>query len=438
MKLAPGDPGLTAVVQRIFTMYAEEHASLSAVADRLNSDGIASSKQSRWTPSMVSYVLQNEAYNGTLLYRFRNKERPSDLLNLRDGASDRVIRCEGAHAAIVPHALWDAAQARLRTISHRKTDGMLLRDLQAYRARWQPEKNVPEEVVTGSDLRRGYGRPDVEIITTAKVEEASARVFKAVGEQMLVTPFEGSYLIDHLLHVGVLVSLPHARFGGLHWNFSFTGEEREDVILGFAFSPPPSVQHVETFFFRASHFRRRVRNVQPLLDIDARKQRYTRLGPEEVPISLLRYAIRFRGTRAEARLLEALRGRTKVSLRAIAEEIGWPVASARTLYRKLEIRGENLPALKNTRSRKRLTVICPHCLRSRSLAPAVVLSLRTDVCFECLHRPPVRTPNRLVVVCPDCGMRRLLTPSDVARRSGGLETPCRKCTLRRARLRRTP
>jgi DNA-directed RNA polymerase subunit RPC12/RpoP len=126
-----------------------------------------------------------------------------------------------------------------------------------------------------------------------------------------------------------------------------------------------------------------------------------------------------------------------VSLDAVAAELSWPDASTRALYRKLEIRGEAVPPLTNRRVGKRLTVTCPHCLRTRSLSPSVVLTLNTDVCFECLHRPPTITRNKLVAECPRCGARRLLSKAQVAERSAGLQTLCRRCAMAKARAARS-
>jgi DNA invertase Pin-like site-specific DNA recombinase len=433
VKFAPGDPAHVAVIQRIFELYGREERSLNDIAARLNADGVPSSKGSRWEPGMIAYVLQNDAYVGTLVYWFRNGEKPSAMLNLRDSDTDRVVRCEKAHPAIVDRALWDVVQARLRSMSHRKTDAMLLGDLRAARKRWRGTKRAPTEVVTAHELRNSYGAADESIIGQKVIATAVKTLFERIGTEMLVTPFDEGFLLDHLLHVGICVSVPHARFAGLHWRFLFTGEEREDVMLGLAFSPPPLVCHVETFFFRVSQFRKRAQEVRPPLDPAVKTQRYTRFTADESPADLLRYAIRFRGTRAEERLLATLRGRERVSLEAVANELAWPVTSTRTMYRKLELRGEAVPPLTNARAGKRLTVTCPHCLRVRSLTPAVVLTLKTDVCFECLHRPPLRTPNKLVAECPTCGKRRLLYPSEVAARSAGLATPCRACTMAEGR-----
>jgi DNA invertase Pin-like site-specific DNA recombinase len=432
VKLAPGDPFQVGIVRRIFTSYAGG-ANLAAVASELVAGGISSPKGSCWTPGMVSYVLQNDAYRGALVYRSRNGQSRSVLLNLRDSDSDRIVRCENAHPAIVERELWDSVQARLRAASTRRTDAMLLDDLRAARARWRPGKRAPKEIVAASDLRSGCGKPDSEVIPAGKVEEAVRRLVASIGAAMHVTPFSGGYLLDHLLHVGICVSLPHARLAGLHWTFPFTGDECEDIVLGLAFSPLPIVEHVETFFFRVSQFRKRAQTVRPMLVAERKTRRYSRWPPDAALVEPLRCAIRFRGKRAEQRLLETLQGCARVSLDAVANELSWPVKSTRTLYRKLEIRGEPVPPLRNARVGKRLTVTCPHCLRTRSLAPVVVLSLRTDVCFECLHRPPVVVPNKLVAECPTCGARRLLYRSEVAERSAGLQTPCRKCSMAKGR-----
>lgn len=435
VKLASGDPSLVAIVRRIFSAYAGG-ATVPRIAADLVAERTPSSKGSVWTPAMVSYVLQNEAYAGTLVYRYRNGDKPSALLNLRDGPSDRIVRCENAHPALIERHLWDSVQARIRGASQRRTDAMLLDDLRAARLRWRPGKRPPKEVITANDLRCGYGTPDGDVITPRRVTEAVTKLFAGISVGMHVTPFEEGFLLDHMLYVGVRFSLPHARLAGLHWSFPFLGEEREDVVLGLAFAPPPIVEHVETFLFRVSQFKHRTKTVHPVLDAGLKTQNFARFPAATPPIEALRHAIRFRGTRAEERLLAGLRGRARVSLDATAAELSWPVAATRTLYRKLEIRGEAVPPLTNARVGRRLTVTCPHCLRTRSLAPAVVLSLKTDVCFECLHRPPSITPNRLVAECPECGARRLLWRSEAAARSAGLQSLCRRCSMAQGRAAR--
>ncbi|MCE7956539.1 recombinase family protein [Acidobacteria bacterium ACD] len=425
-KLAPGDPREVQVIRRIFDAYASGR-SVAAIASDLAADGILSPRGSCWTPSMVSYVLQNEAYAGTLVYWFRNGDKPSAYLDLRDTPSDRIIRSENAHPGIVEAETWTAVQARLRLLSTRKSDEMLLDELRAARSRWRPGQRRPAEIVTGRELRRGYGRPDAEIITARTIREATGRLVEALKAEMHVTPFEGGYLLDHLLHVGIRLSLPHARIGRLRWNFPLTGAETEDALLCLAFSPPPFVEHVETFVLRVSRSARPAWSLCPPVTEKPGSPTRSRYPATVVPFETLRHAIRFRSHRAEARLLAALQGRPAVSLEAVAIELSWPVDAARTLYRKLELRGETVPPLTNGIAGRHLTVVCPHCLKARKLSPKVVLSLTTDVCFECLHRTPVRSRNPHVAVCPKCGIRRLRVEGEIPAGEANQPSVCHRC-----------
>jgi len=432
VKFALGDPSQVEIVRRIFKSYAGG-ASVREIAANLVADGVPSSRGLSWSPGTVYHLLQNEAYRGALAYLCRNGEKRSALLKLRENDSGRVVRFENAHTAIIEPSLWAPVQARLRAASTSRTDDTLLAQLRAAHARWRPGERAPQEEVIAADLRSGYGKPDREIITTKKVETAVKQLMASIGVVMQVTALDDGYLLEHLLHLGIRVSLPHARFGDLHWTFPLAGDACEDVVIGLAFSPPPLVEHVETFVFRVSQFRKGTRFVHPVLDSDTKSRCYSRFPPDKVPANILRQAIQFRGRRAEVRLLDTIRGRAPVSLRAVANELSWPVTSTRTLYRKLECRGEGVPPLRNHRPGKRLSVTCPLCLRTRFLAPAIVLSLNTDVCVDCLHGPLVIGPNKLVAECPACGARRLLYKSEVAARSAGLQTPCRKCTMAKGR-----
>lgn len=126
--------------------------------------------------------------------------------------------------------------------------------------------------------------------------EAIQAVADSLRPEWLVTPFEDGYLLDHLLYVVIRISLPHARFGGLHWSFPFSGEEPQDVILGLAFAPPPLVEHVETFVFRASRIGKSPHTARPLLDRKGTSPTHRRLPAGESFPEPLRSALRFRGS----------------------------------------------------------------------------------------------------------------------------------------------
>lgn len=432
VKLAPGDPAQVFVVERIFKTYVLEQRNLTGVVAALDGDGAADSKDRTWTVCSVSRILRNEAYAGNLVYRIRRGEAPAKLRNLEGSPTDRIVRCEGAHQPLIPAQLWRSAQERLHATSRHRSDADLLDALRVARTQWRPAYLKPREIVTAADLREGYGRPDAEYIGKRALQ-AAASLLGALRPRMNVTRFEGGWLIDHLLHLGFTASLPHAGLGGLRWRFRFTGEETEDGILGLGFSPPPLVRHVETYLFRTA--RRRRREARPMVAAE-RSGEYRRITAIQQLERVLRHAIRRRSKRAERQFLLAVCDKEKVSLASVAHRLGWPVGAARTLYRKLDLRGESLPPMHGGKVAAKLRVTCPQCLRVRSLFPKVARELGTDVCFECLHRPPEHTPKRLAAVCPQCGARRFLTASGVAKRSAGLETPCLRCSLAKARNKR--
>jgi hypothetical protein len=194
------------------------------------------------------------------------------------------------------------------------------------------------------------------------------------------------------------------------------------------------VGHVETLFFRA--IKRQPQESLPLVNATAGSGHHRRiLGVEELERAL-RQAIPFRSKKAELLFRSAVLGQTRLNLATVAEQLRWPAAAVRTMYRKLEFRGEPLPPLVNGTSVVKVQMTCPRCHRIRFLSPRVAVRLHTDTCFDCLHLPPVPKPKRLAAVCPRCGLCRLLTPLQVKQRSAGLETLCRLCSMAKARSRR--
>jgi hypothetical protein len=75
-------------VRRIFAMKTE-NATLQAIADALNADGVPTARGGRWWPGTVRYVLDNPKYRGQVEYLFR-----------WNGAEAHIAR-RGAHRAIL-------------------------------------------------------------------------------------------------------------------------------------------------------------------------------------------------------------------------------------------------------------------------------------------------------------------------------------------------
>jgi site-specific DNA recombinase len=75
-------------VRRIFAM-KEKGATLQAIANRLNSEGIATARGGNWWPATIRYVLDNPKYRGQVEYLFR-----------WNGSESHIVR-PGSHAVLV-------------------------------------------------------------------------------------------------------------------------------------------------------------------------------------------------------------------------------------------------------------------------------------------------------------------------------------------------
>ncbi len=432
IKLAPGDPADVATVQTIFALYARGGRTLKEIADQLNRDGIPSSRGSVWCSPHVGYILHNEAYAGTLVYHVRGQDTPSALKSRKGSPNEKTIRCENAHEAIVTKDLWAAAQKKQELTTWRRTDLQVLDDLRHHMERWQITID-PDQLPSADELRKGFGSSDAEVIDE-RFRAAKARVREQLATQFQIDEVEEGLVVNRQLLVAFECSLPHARFGSLQFRFSLARHREEDVVLGLAFSPPPRVQHVETFFFRIPRNGNLRKDSNPPLAVGKVKTRLLRSSPETSLADHFVYCLRYRRGRAEKAFLDEARSHGPLlNLKAIAKALGWSLVTTSSMYRRLDRRGEMqgfTPPL------RRIRVTCPHCGGTRMLLPRVVLALKTDVCFECLQDPVERTPNTHVGVCPLCGERRLRSLYERESRTADVNTLCAACESKVDLLRR--
>jgi DNA invertase Pin-like site-specific DNA recombinase len=430
VKLAPGDPAETAVVRRIFAMYAGE-SSLMDIAAALNAEGVRGKAGGRWSSSGVAYLLRNEVYAGVAKYTVTEGRSRSDIRNILDDESDDcVIRTPASFARVIDEKTWDAVQLRLKSQTWRKTDLDLARELRAAFERWgHVEANMLDAVTDSADwktyknrFRRGY----VEALESAYEDEVNAAKtsLRALLEtRFMVKDFEEGWLIDDLLYVSFKYAWPRANRAGLIWSFQFTGEEAEDVTIGFGFSPPPVVRAVSTFYFQTSRFKVRKRSVGRALSTLRSPTRFALPKTAEETIRYVQTAIYFRNARAEKNLLEAVKDLPLVTLAKLARGLGWPLNATRLIYLKLLARGAPVPPLRGKHGR-RIEVVCPSCSSVRRLSVSDAMRLRTDLCFECVNRRP---STKLPVTCPRCGAVRHYFASQVKALSLGAASPCRRC-----------
>lgn len=101
------DPDGAMVVQKIFTMYANENRSRADIASLLNQSGIRTKRGGRWETRTISYVLENPFYIGKIRWNYFDREKQK-----RKNA-DEVILVDGQHEPIISDELWAAAAKRL-------------------------------------------------------------------------------------------------------------------------------------------------------------------------------------------------------------------------------------------------------------------------------------------------------------------------------------
>lgn len=85
--LAP-DAEAAATVRRIFAM-RKEGATLQAIAEAMNAEGVATARGGKWWPATVRYILDNPKYRGESEYLFRWN------------GDEKHVQRTGSHAALI-------------------------------------------------------------------------------------------------------------------------------------------------------------------------------------------------------------------------------------------------------------------------------------------------------------------------------------------------
>ena len=107
------EPTEAEIVSRIFTEYLDGFG-MTAIAKRLNADGIPTRFGNTWGKTSVAAVLQNYAYTGNLLLQ---KYRRVDHLTKRDELNNGELpqyHVQGCHEAIVPLRSFNAVQEEMK------------------------------------------------------------------------------------------------------------------------------------------------------------------------------------------------------------------------------------------------------------------------------------------------------------------------------------
>jgi len=117
--LVPSENGQVEIVSRIFLLFAEEKLGRRAIANVLNAEGIPSPTGGKWFSSTIGHILRNPVYKGARVYN--RKSRRAKVITDKP-ETERIVK-ENAHPAIVPSALFEKAQERIRSGPSRKGKG---------------------------------------------------------------------------------------------------------------------------------------------------------------------------------------------------------------------------------------------------------------------------------------------------------------------------
>ena len=121
--LEPGPEDEVRIVNRIFQDFVMRGQKETEIAECLNAEGVKTSFGADWSRKAVSYVLQNEAYIGHIVYNRRStKLRQRTVKN----TPEMWVRADRAFEAIVSEKLFHAAQAILKERTHLITNEEIL------------------------------------------------------------------------------------------------------------------------------------------------------------------------------------------------------------------------------------------------------------------------------------------------------------------------
>ena len=116
------NPAQTAIVRRIFQMYADGYGT-SRIAHQLNADRVPSPRRQGWAQAGVKHMLRNEIYRGVVVWgQVQNIVRKGTKRHRARLAAEQ-IRLAAPELQIVTDALWDSVQARFAQQARRLVRG---------------------------------------------------------------------------------------------------------------------------------------------------------------------------------------------------------------------------------------------------------------------------------------------------------------------------
>ncbi|MFZ7156034.1 recombinase family protein [Avibacterium avium] len=115
------------IVLQIYNDFVYGHKTEQQIADKLNSQGIVTDRGTAWTKGVVHQIIINEKYVGHNVWNKRSASKTRDYKG--KNPIEEWVRVDSAFEAIVPQALFNAAQSIIYQRSARLSDDEMLERL---------------------------------------------------------------------------------------------------------------------------------------------------------------------------------------------------------------------------------------------------------------------------------------------------------------------
>ncbi|AGI33801.1 TPA: recombinase family protein [Mannheimia haemolytica] len=115
------------IVRQIYHDFVYQHKTEQQIADSLNAQGIVTDRNTAWTKGVVHQILINEKYVGHNVWNKRSASKTREYKG--KNPVEEWVRAENVFEAIVPQALFNAAQTIIHQRSARLSDDEMLEQL---------------------------------------------------------------------------------------------------------------------------------------------------------------------------------------------------------------------------------------------------------------------------------------------------------------------
>jgi hypothetical protein len=410
VKLMPRNGRAARTVREIFTWFTEDGLTLGEIAERLNAKAVPTARGKRWQSEAVKDILVNPAYAGINRVTFKASANFS---------SQTSFQVAGAWKGIVSDAQFAAADARIGLRRRKDSiDDRLRLALKLWK--W----NADAENVTWESIRDTFPNGAVSIEAANAISPNISAELAELAE--LFTPNEATptgFRLKNIYDLGVRYSFPQLSDGRICWDFRVSRNDTDDSTILIGLSPPPDVRAVEVFIFFTRRLRRSQRNLHPEIAFSDFARRCRVTWPDAAK-RIERYL--YSGPRAEAFVMEAMRGATLVNAAAIGRSLGWPEVRTYQIYARLRNRGVHVPQLVWSAGRRRVQWLCDACGKTRTITLRGLSRNKSGLCKKC-YDGRRRATGYTDYICRACGK-----PQHLSRRKKYAVTPpedakCRSC-----------